>query len=237
MQIRSFYRMATFGVSVPFGVFDGVEPYTFSVIPEEINGAGGSISPNGLYTAPNNEGTDTVRVQDANGDIATAKIMVGGPLKIVADIISKYMGLGSDQVFIYNSKISPPKDSKLYVNISPLPMKVFSSSNKFKEDSEEIGLNIFSPLDISIYSRSSEAILRKEEVVMALNSTYSKQQQELNCIYLGKISNSIVPINAQEGAAIPYAFNITANIQYVSKKKNLVQYFDNFSDVATITNP
>lgn len=237
MQLRSYYRMIGFGVKVPFGASNGIEPYTFSIVPDLVTGAGGSIDSSGIYTAPQKEGVDTVRVEDANGDAATFRIGVGSPLKIVCDIIAKSMDLGADQVFIYNSKITPVKDSRLYIAISPLTSRTFSNSNKMIDGVENVSVNVFCPLDIMIYSTSKEAILRKEEVVMALNSNYSRQQQELNCIYVAPNTGAIVPISQNEGAAIPYAFNITANIQYVSRKYKVVDYYDSFSDHEIITNP
>lgn len=237
MQVRCYYRMITYGVRVPFGVFGGVEPYTFSVVPDPVSPSGGSIDSSGFYTASGKDGVDTIRVEDADGEIATYRIMVGGPLKIVADIIAKQMGLGADQVYLYNSKIKPPKDSRLYVSINQLTSRVFSSSNKQKNGEEDLAANVFSPLDIMIFSRSTEALHRKEELVLALNSSYSEQQQELNSLKIGKISPAIVPVSQEEGAAIPYAFNITINIQYMVRKVGSYDYYDTLSLSEITTNP
>lgn len=220
--------MVTFGVSVPLGVVGGIAPYIFEVVPDAINGAGGTISPQGIYTSSQKEGSDVIRVTDANNEIATFRISVGSPLKIFIDVIATYMGLESDQAYIANQKIKPIKDHRLYVSVAPLTSKVFGASNKPNDGAEEVSLNVFCPMDVTIMSKTTEALLRKEEVIMALNSTYSKQQQELNHVYFGQISESIVPISQEEGAAIPYAFNILANIQYVVKKSKAIDYFANF---------
>jgi hypothetical protein len=94
-------------------------------------------------------------------------------------------------------------------------------------------------LSIDIISRSTQALLRKEEVLMALNSNYSEYQQEANSFYIGRlpVGAQFVNLSQIDGAAIPYRFNISINMQYFSRRIKPVDYFDEFSEVAVTTEP
>lgn len=213
--------------------FAGAEPYLYSVLP---GGIGGSISADGIYTAPASIGVDTIQAVDDLGEIATFKVYVGTPLHLVGDIVRKYMGLDEDQVYLYNQKYKIPPDQRIYIAISQLTSRAFGSSSKTVNGIETIAANIISPIDITIQSRSMDALLRKEEIILALDSEYARRQQELNGFYIGKLSANIVPLNQEEGAAIPYMFNLTVNLQYSYRKSNNSLYFDDFENTL-ITNP
>lgn len=234
MIIRSYYRLIGPGVRVPFAAFDGVEPYTFSV---KAGGIGGTVTQNGFYTAPiDKTGTDTIVAEDADGEKAEYKIGVGIGLHFIADIISKELALDPSQVIIQNQKFKIPNDSKLYVAIKGLTMRAIANRNHFDDGVEGQSVNMFGPVDVAIYSRSTEALTRKEEVVMAMNSNYAKNQQQLNGFLIGKIGN-IVSLSEIDGAAIPYFFNVNLNIQYAVTKQRPVDYFDSFELDDVITNP
>lgn len=233
MIIRSYYRLIGPGVRVPFAAFDGVEPYVFSVAPD---GIGGTVTQDGFYTAPNKTGTDTIIATDANGDTAEYQMGVGVGLHFLADIIRKEMNLSVDQVIIENQKFNIPKDSRVYVSVKTLTMRAIANRNHFIDGDEGQSVNMFGPVDVAIYSRSTEALTRKEEVVMAMNSNYAKNQQQLNGFLIGKIGN-IVSLSEIDGAAIPYFFNVNLNIQYAVTKQRPVDYFDSFELDDVITNP
>jgi len=237
MQLRSYYTHVAVGMKIPFSTVAGTPPYTYSVLPD---GAGGSIDANGLYTAPQTIGVDVIQSEDSLGEKVTTEVCIGTPLHLVCDIVSKFLNLGSDQVYIMNQKISPPDDERLYVCISVLTGRAFGSSNKPKPGAgldEELSVNVFAPLDITIYSRTIEALLRKEEVVMALNSNYARSQMELNSFVVASVPGPIVPLNYPDGAAINFMFNISANIQYMATKVRPTPYFDDFQGSAIETNP
>ena len=241
MEIRSFYKAIAPGVSIPLGAFDGIAPYTWSI---KAGGIGGTVDSNGLYTAPANAiGVDTVIVTDSTPTTpltASYDVFVGSPLHLLCDIIQTRLGLASDQVILFNNKFTVPNDSRLYVAVSPLTPRVFGSSNKYDPNQPSNSLqsvNVVCPCDVAIYSRSTEALLRKEEVVMAFDSNYARNQQAVNSFYVGKVSPNIVTIKGIEGSAIPYFFNIQVNIQYRSILTVHDAYFDTFDSVDVKTNP
>lgn len=213
----------------------GTPPYSYVVLP---GGAGGAIHPtSGLYTAPAVTGQDVIRATDSLAAFADLPILIGLPLELFCDVIRKEMALASDQIFLWNQKITVPNDSRLYVAVSILNCKPFGNNNRFNDGDAEQSVNMMATLGIDILSRSEEAWTRKEEVILALNSTYAQQQQELNSFYIGKISTGFVNLSEVDGPAIPYRFNISVNIQYVYAKTKPVQYYDAFDTVEVTTEP
>lgn len=209
----------------------GTPPYTYVVL---AGGAGGTILPSGQYTAPSVTGSDTIRVTDSLAAFADLSILIGTPLELFCDIIQKELSLTDDQIFLWDQKINIPTDSRLYVAISVVSCKPFGNNNRFNAGDAQQSLNMLAVVGVDILSRGPDARDRKEEIILALNSTYAQQQQELNSFYLGKLSTGFVNLSEIDGMAIPYRFNISFNMQYIVNVTKPVQYYDDF-DSADIT--
>jgi hypothetical protein len=219
----------------------GTPPYSYSVV---AGGAGGSIdSGTGLYTAPalvNSDPKklyDTIRARDAASKSKTASILVGDAFVLFCEIIQHEMGLPVGRAFMWDQKIFQPTDSSLYVAISIASEKPFSNISQPLAGNwttlEQI-INTAALLDIDLMSRGPEARNRKEELLMALNSIYAQQQQEANGFSIGKLpyGNRFVNLSQIDGAAIPYRFKISVNLQYAVTKTKAAQYMDTFQEAA-----
>lgn len=228
----------------------GTEPYAYSVLP---GGAGGTIdSVTGEYTAPAVMGStpqtlyDTIEVTDSLAVTATALILVGNPLFLFCEVLQRELGLSNGRVYLWDQKIFQPADNDLYIAVSMPSCKPFSNVTKpamvagVPDWSQvEQSVNMLATLDLDIISRGPAARDRKEEVILALNSIYAQSQQEANSFYIGKLPPGarFVNLSMIDGAAIPYRFRISVNLQYAFTKSKAVQYFDTFSDVQVTTNP
>ena len=223
----------TTNISTKLTASEGSPPYTYEVLP---GGVGGTVSAEGLYTAPNKFGVDTIRATDSLGVIVTATVTVVPTLKLLCDIIASELELDSDQVFIWNQKFPVLKDQRMYVVVGVVSSRPFTNSAKFNSDGTVTQSATFrTMLSLDIMSKSTLAVDRKEEVVMALASVYAEQQQELNAFSIGKLPTNLVPLSEGEGAAIPYRFNFSVSLQYSVRKTKAVPYFDNFSDADLTT--
>lgn len=220
----------------------GVEPYVWAVLP---GGAGGSInSSTGQYTGPATlysspqRAYDTIRVTDDDSDTATAQILVGTPLVLFCEIIQREMGLANGRVYEWDQKIMQPTDSGLYIAVSVPVCKPFGSGNKFVNGIQVQSVNMMATVDIDIISRGPSARDRKEEIILALNSIYAEQQQEANSFYIAKLpaSSQFVNLSNVDGAAIPYRYRISINMQYMVKKSPVAPYFDEFEDTEIVVN-
>jgi len=223
----------------------GTPPYSYSVLG---GGAGGTInSSTGIYTAPSvlplnpKLSIDTIQVTDSAivPATATGTILITSPLGLFAEIIQKEMGLDSSHIYFWDQKLPQPKDSGLYIAISVMRCKPFANVNRFNNDTNqsEQMLSMSALLGVDVISRSNQALFRKEEVLLALNSDYAKYQQSANSFFIGKLpaASDFINLSVIDGAAIPYRFRISIGIQYAYTKNGDVPYFDTFGDPQIVT--
>ncbi len=232
------------GPNIPasFLATGGTAPFVYTVLP---GGAGGTIDPStGVYIAPSTVPTsaatqfDTVEVTDHVAATATAQIMVGDTLLLFCDVLQQGLGLANGRVWIWDQKIFQPTDNGLYVSVAEMEPKVVANNASTSADgASQVQYVVFkSKLEINLISRDSSARLRKSDFVMALNSTYSEQQQEINSFLIGKTPPMLTNISVADGAAILYRYTAWVNIQYSVGKTTGQQYFSSFSTTAVAVN-
>lgn len=226
------------GLTSSFLGVGGKRPYTYAVLP---GGAGGTINArSGVYTAPSilvsgpDKSIDTIRVTDNLAATATSTILIGDALLLFCEIIQNQMALANGRVYLWDQKIFQPSDYSLYIAISEIVPKPFGNNITTSTDNsgnliQHKYVNMQSMLDIDIISRGPEARDRKEEVILALGSTYAEQQMEANSFYIGKISTNFINLSNIDGAAIPYRYKISCMIQYCKNITIPIQYYSTFS--------
>lgn len=234
-----------------FSASGGTGPYSYSIVTDDDDypPAGGSInSSTGIYTAPAVLSTDperaydTIRATDALSATAESRILVGSVLALFCEIIQQEMGLPNGRVYLWDQKISQPTDNDLYIAVSVLNAKPFGNVNKQVStgsstmDSQQ-WVNMLAVFGVDLISRGPSARDRKEELILALGSTYAEQQQEANSFLIGRLPTSFVNISQVDGAAIPYRFHIDVQVQYAFAKNKAIDFFDNFEGPEVITDP
>lgn len=225
------------GVPYPFGASGGTPPYAFSLL-----SGPGSIDPvTGLYTAPGAPGTAVVQVVDSLAAAAQSQVSILTPLELVCDIIQQEMTLAPGRVYQWDQKIMAPTDAGLFVALGILNVKPFSNSLNY--DSSGAGLNSVQSVNMNatvtmdIISRDASARDQKELVLLALASQYAENQMALNNFRIFNRSQSFVNLSQIEGAAIPYRFSISFQMQYAVVKTKAVPYFDTFASPSVTTEP
>lgn len=226
----------------------GVSPYSYQVL---AGGAGGTIDAStGIYSAPPSMTAyppsslyDMIEATDSTSATVTSQILVATPLFLLCDIIQTQMNLDSFHCFLWDQKIFQPTDSNLYVVVSMQSCKPFgNSSTPLPTDGSQVQqfVSMYAKMDLDIISRGPYARDQKEFVVMALNSTYSQQQQEANGFYIGKVPilGGFVNLSQVDGAAIPYRYRISFAMQYQANITQSVDYYDSFTNPPQVyTNP
>jgi len=158
------------------------------------------------------------------------------PIKILGDILKNCMVLTDQQIFIYNQDFKLPETSGLFIILQYNNSTNYSSTNTFipADEGEEggqecIAMNAKEEYTINIISKNDEARQRKEEVIMSLNSNFSKDQQGLYQFQIAQISSSFVNVSELEGAGMlnRYAINISLLAHY-SKTMDTTYYDNNF---------
>lgn len=225
------------GMVASFWSSGGTGPYTFVVLP---GGAGGAIDAStGAYTAPAAASSDIdrqydmIQVTDSAAATGQTEILVGTPIQLVREILMQELGLADDHCYFWDQKIMQPKDETLYVAISMPSCKPFANVNRIQ--GEDLNgetpqyINMSATVEFDLISRSMAALDRKEEVLLALNSTYALQQQDANSFWLAKLSSSFLNLSNIDGAAIPYRYKIALAMQFVVQQSKAADYFTGFA--------
>lgn len=233
------------GLTSSFLAQGGTAPYTYSVLSGP-NTAGGTInSSTGVYTAPSiynsspNKAYDTIQVTDSLANTATSRILIGNALILFCDILQTGLGLEDGRVYTWDQKIFEPKDYSMYIAVSVLYSKPFGNTTYFKHSTMQTiqSINMLDNIQIDLISRGPEARDKRAQVLMALNSQYAEQQQEFNSFFIGKLPTGFNNLSQIDGAAIPYRFQISVNLQYFTKYIQNVDYYDTFEEPSVIVNP
>jgi len=250
LSLSQSYTAIAANLNVSFMAIGGTSPYVFSINNPVGMGAGGSIdSSTGLYTAPlaasssPNHAYDIILVTDNVGATATAQILVGTALVLFCDIIQTGMGLSNGRCFLWDQKIFEPTDYDPFIVVSNPRCKPFSNIRQLNTSGSGIVQNQFTnfraTLEVNIISRGPSARDRKEEIILALYSIYSEQQQEANSFSVGRLppNEEFINLSHIDSTAIPYWYQITVNLIYAFAKNSPVPYFDTFQSPTIYTNP
>ena len=149
-------------------------------------------------------------------------------------ILSKEMDINQDRIMIYNGEWNIPPDDGIFIILERLPGRVIANRNTVKYDPsravyQEIqDLNIREQIVISVFSKNTEALERKDEVLMAIASLYSQQLQEKNSIKIFRIAN-IEDLSVLEGGSNLYRYDIPLTIFSWQQKVKTAEYFDTFN--------
>lgn len=165
------------------------------------------------------------------------KIKMAEVDKLVADIIAHDMELDSSRVVLYNQNYTAPIDSNIYIIIATSQFTRTGLNNRFDPETNEEVKTITgsTSVNIEVTSKSREALERKEEVLLAIISTYSQQVQEKNNIRIFA-SGDILDLSEIEGASAVHRFRIPLVVQSIKTKRTdvtpITQYKD--QEVSTI---
>jgi hypothetical protein len=139
-------------------------------------------------------------------------------------------------VYIVAPNISLGTTDKLQIGIQSIGSKIVSNHvrSSYTEsstggDTEMTQYNeatIDDNLQIDISSKNSDARTRRHEVFMALNSYFSKQQQEKYGFRIFGLPSGFMNTSAAEGGTVVYRYSITFQCQYMRVYSRTVVGYD-----------
>jgi hypothetical protein len=149
--------------------------------------------------------------------------------KLVCNVIQHEMGTPNGRMVVGNQNWTPPSDSSYYITVRIRSPKIVASTNKFdhENDVEIKRVVTHTTVDINITSKNREAVERKEEVVMALTSTYSIQQQELYQMKIFRMTD-ILDLSLVEASSGLNRFRISCVVSSIREKQTSIDYYDKF---------
>lgn len=162
-------------------------------------------------------------------------------LKELCRIIRTEMNLADDQVYLWDQKIDIPTDNRIYIPVGVASVKPYGNRRSYAviggDFSEKQTLWVMSTVDITILGKTADARDRKEEVLLALSSTYSQQRQVEFGFKIATLPTSFVNLSEIDGPAIPYRFTISVALHYKVSKSKPVEYYDSISTPEVTTDP
>lgn len=174
--------------------------------------------------------------------------------QIIIDILTNRMGLTANQIWLRDqNRVIPPEkglfivvgmvDAKVIGNVTSMTTETVNSIST-QHELNEVQMCEYTQIDI--LSRSNEALVRKWQVVAALQSFYSQQQQELNNFKIFRIPTSFVNTSEAEGGSFinRYTIVVPCFVWYLLDTllaSPLGDYYNDFTqrvdDAATIGTP
>lgn len=151
----------------------------------------------------------------------------------IVDIIRAEMELDRQHVWIQsqNRKI-PPNTEDLFVVVGCVDFKPISSKSYFdpNTDSERQVAYGRAQIQVDIFSRSNEARVRRAELLMALNSFYSKGVQDKKQFKIFELPSSFVNLSGLAGGSDinRFALRFYAMISEVKEKSS--SYYEVFNE-------
>lgn len=151
------------------------------------------------------------------------------PIKAIADIITHEMNIAPERVFLFNDLRELPTDAGLFVVIDEQDYPPHGAELKYKEVNNSLmevtTLNVKKRIMISLISKNTDARMRQYEPQMALNSTYSQQQQELYGFHVSTTS-AVQNRSFVEETARLARFDTEVIVTTAFEKTQAVEYYN-----------
>lgn len=154
----------------------------------------------------------------------------------IVDIIQKELELDPNNVWIRAQNMTIPLDENLYVIIGCINSNYIGSVNSYDSvtGNEVQEVTLADTIQIDWFSKSTDALTRRWEILAALNSFYSKQVQESNNFKIFKQPNSFVNTSSIEGSdnITRFTAQFVCHVCYIKEK--MLQsfagdYYDDFN--------
>lgn len=164
------------------------------------------------------------------------------PEQIIVDILNYEMQMPKDTVFIrdQNFKFNDSGNLNIVVGQIGAPQYIGASTHLY-EDTEQDPPQIREiqetvsreDIRIDIMAIDKSAIMRRYEVIAALKSFYSQQQQEINYFRIFSLPNGFLNTSDAEGGSTLMRFTITIACHVWYRKEKILElpagdYYDDF---------
>lgn len=149
----------------------------------------------------------------------------------IVDIIRSQVNMPQQNIWIQsqNRKI-PPQSQELYCVVGVTNFKPISSKSRWDGETLTEKQIIYGRADVQIdlMSRSNEARIRRGEILMALNSYYSKNVQDKNCFRIFELPTVFINTSRLEGGSDINRFTLIIPTMVSEVKEVAFDYYDKF---------
>lgn len=160
------------------------------------------------------------------------------PITVIANIIQEEMGLTNNQIAFAYQNFHIPSDG-LFVVLGYLgPSTTIANQGYFNstllQEVQEVTMRHMIQIDLMSISPDNSARLRKEEVLLALRSFYSREQQEANLMGIAWIESDIVDATALEETSMLNRYSTSVSMTALHRKVKAAAYLDVFEVSNTV---
>lgn len=160
---------------------------------------------------------------------------MGSSLDIIKQILCEEMELPKTRVWAYNANVDLPQDSELFIVLHYGTRTPISNTLRYKATDEGLNevqsMNIAEDVIISLISQNTSARDRAHEVLMAFNSTFSRQIQAKNKMHISIIGD-VSDASFLEASSRINRFDVRIKVFTSFDKIKTVEYFDKFPNTA-----
>lgn len=148
----------------------------------------------------------------------------------IVDIIRTEMELSQNNVWIraQNRKI-PPETEELYCVVGCVDFLPISSKSRFENEKEVQTVYGRASVQIDLMSRNNLARTRRAELLMALNSYYSKGVQDKYQFRIFELPQNFVNTSGREGGSDINRFTLVIRAMISEDKTKDTAYYDTFA--------
>lgn len=161
--------------------------------------------------------------------------------QVIVEIINRQMNMPANSVWVRDQNRKIPNDDNLYIIVGMVDSRVISNNSEMIERDVEgtptqfevTSAQTLENIQIDLFSRSNDAILRKVEVITSLGSIYSKQKQEENNFKIFRLSKTFVNSSIAEGGSQlnRYTLAFSCAVWYKEEREltpDGEEYYDDF---------
>jgi hypothetical protein len=162
---------------------------------------------------------------------------------ILRDIVKNQLSLTNDQIWLFNQDYKIPQTSGIFITLESVSKTPFSNNNRFVLNDTEDGIdenqytNIIEEIAIDLFSKNRDAQIRQHEVIMAFDSYYGREQQEIYQFKIAKINQPFLNISEVEGTGMLNRFRLTVIVHSWQSRKAAVPFYDNNFTPTTFIDP
>lgn len=174
--------------------------------------------------------------------MASEPSMTVEPIKVVAMVLQREMGLEDGSIMLGLENFEIPKTTGLYVSLLYGPEQIIGNNNYNSIDihgtyCEVQDVVVLHQVDIDVMSFDSSARMRKEEVLQALQSYEAQQLMEKYQMRIASTSGAFLPIRTMEETKQLNRFQVTISVNALHHKVKSTPFYDTLQTVDLVENP
>ena len=158
--------------------------------------------------------------------------MMREPLKVIADILAAEMMLTPGQIMLSNQTYVVPTTEGLYIVVGYLSSKflgvtIVNTPTTSGMTETQCG-SLDHTIQIDAMSFNDDARLRKEEIILALNSNTAEQLMGQNLISISRLPSQIQYLPEPNETKMLQRYSTTMRVKALSQKIINTDYFNQF---------